>query len=452
MTRQAPPILPVFSILRVPVSFKPVCWPSGSVSSPAMPKVDRGAPRPRPDAIGSRRPGHSNAVGRSGGPAQQGARDPRHLLARILDTPHRARAVPRLPPEVLHRVIQSCGLEDCGELVALATPEQLSAVFDLDLWRGDRPGVDEQFDATRFGVWLEVLAESSASFAALKLAETDVALVIAALAHHVSVFDPPVVSPSSTVDGAEVVIGTALDNGRCCEVGGYMVVAKRTDSWDTIVAALIALDEEHHDRFHRVMRGCRSLSNSKPEVDGLHDLLTVSDQVSFDLWFFRVGLRELVNPLVGEPQQSRRIAGAHLQPPPTQHTHCTPSRLGRAPIFFLGLPAERRISAYSLRCAAWQLHVVHDRRHAGVVDEEFHGFDDAAPGFINRTALRVATTHASHRGHPPAGLVSLVGNAIGLHGFFNHSFPRQGSRSRSMRRSRPGPISSPACTETVVTH
>ena len=71
---------------------------------------------------------------------------------------------------MLHRVIQRCGLEDCGELVALATPDQLAAVFDLDLWRAGRPGLDEQFDADRFGLWLEVLMESGASVAAQTLA------------------------------------------------------------------------------------------------------------------------------------------------------------------------------------------------------------------------------------------------------------------------------------------
>ena len=75
-------------------------------------------------------------------PARRDATDGRGLLDRILDTPHLAQVVPRLQPELLHRVIQTCGLEDCGELVALATPEQLARIFDLDLWRAAqaRPG------------------------------------------------------------------------------------------------------------------------------------------------------------------------------------------------------------------------------------------------------------------------------------------------------------------------
>src|SRR5262245_58345844 len=35
--------------------------------------------------------------------------------------------------------------------------------------------------------------------------------------------------------------------------------------------------------------------------------------------------------------------------------------------------------------------------------------------------LRVAAAYTTDGGHPPAGLVSLVGHAIRLHGFFNSS-------------------------------
>ena len=87
-------------------------------------------------------------------------RDMRPLLDRILDTPHLARAVPQLQPVVLHRIIEHCGLEASGELVALATPAQLSGVLDLDLWRSEKAGADEHFTPERFGVWLEVLAET----------------------------------------------------------------------------------------------------------------------------------------------------------------------------------------------------------------------------------------------------------------------------------------------------
>jgi hypothetical protein len=226
------------------------------------------------------------------GPAPRESQDRRTVLARILDTQHLERVVPRLQPDVLHRVIQSCGLEDCGALVVLATPEQLARIFDLDLWRSAQPGKDEQFDAERFGIWLEVLAEFGASMAAQKLAEMDADLVIVGLGEHARVFDCAMVTPYMTTDGVELTAIRELGHGPACEVGGYRLVAKRTDSWEAIVAILTSLDAEHPDYFHQVMRGCRALSNSGREPDGLHDLLDEKDQIMFDLTLDRERRRD----------------------------------------------------------------------------------------------------------------------------------------------------------------
>jgi hypothetical protein len=195
-----------------------------------------------------------------------------NLLARILETPHLAEAVPRLQAEVLHRVIQHCGLEACSDLIALVTPAQLSAVFDLDLW-GNK---DEQFDVDRFAVWLEVLAESGAEVAARKLADIDAALIIVALSKDMRVID----AAAGVVDRSDR------------EVGGYRLVARRGDLSEAMVAVLLALEENHREYFHRVMRGCRKLSDSRPEADGFHDLLEAPEQALFDLAFDREIRRE----------------------------------------------------------------------------------------------------------------------------------------------------------------
>src|SRR5919109_4584135 len=134
-------------------------------------------------------------------PARRDATGGHGLLDRILNTPSLEQVVPRLRPDLLHRVIQTCGLEDCGELVALATPEQLARILDLDLWRAAKAGMDEQFDADRFGVWLEVLLETGAAAAAQKLAGMDVDIVIAGLAQHALVYDIAAVTPYETTDG-----------------------------------------------------------------------------------------------------------------------------------------------------------------------------------------------------------------------------------------------------------
>src|SRR4051812_13459531 len=253
--------------------------PAIEVRRPMRKRVHRSRPRGAVPA----RPGRSRRRGdpprRHDTPARRNHPAERPLLERILDTPQLATVVPQLPPEVLHRVIQTCGLEDCGELMALTTAGQLSAIFDLDLWRADRAGLDQQFDADRFGVWLEVLLESGAALAAQKLAAIDVSLAIAAMAHHVFVFDP-----ASGVQGGE-------DAPRC-DLGGYVVVAKHSEAWDAIVTILNALDAEHATFFHRVMRGCRGVSNSAPELDGLDDLLGTDDQAMYDLAVERERRRE----------------------------------------------------------------------------------------------------------------------------------------------------------------
>src|SRR5262245_66696487 len=168
-------------------------------------------------------------------PARRDATDGRSLLDRILNTPSLEQVVPRLRPDLLHRVIQTCGLEDCGGIVALATPEQLAHVVDLDLWRAAKAGLDEQFDADRFGVWLEVLMETGAAAAAKKLAGMDVDLVIAGLAQHALVYDLGAVTPYETTDGELITFYAdairVFDGGITFEVGGYMLLDQRPVSW-----------------------------------------------------------------------------------------------------------------------------------------------------------------------------------------------------------------------------
>jgi hypothetical protein len=248
------------------------------------------------DALPSHTPSPDGADRPSDKPAGRDAADGRGLLDRILNTPSLEQVVPRLRPDLLHRIIQTCGLEDCGELVALATPEQLAHVFDLDLWRAAKAGLDEQFDAGRFGVWLEALAESGAAVAAQKLAGMDVDLVVTGLAQHMRVYDRAAVTPYETLDGELITFYadaiSVFDDGLTFDVGGYLLVAKRADSWEAIVEVLTSLDAGHPDYFHQVMQGCRALSNSGREIDGLDDLLSEGDQAMLDLAVDRERRRE----------------------------------------------------------------------------------------------------------------------------------------------------------------
>ena len=186
-------------------------------------------------------------------------------------------------PELLHRVIGAYGLEDCVDLVAQATPAQLSHLFDLDLWRPARPGLDEHFDAARFGLWIEVLAEAGADVAAAKLAEMPLPQIVAGLAHHVRVFDHSAVASYETTDGTRIDYSRPVRDLAGCEIGGYHVAATREDSWDAIVAVLVALDIHHPDRFVALMRAVRSRSHSRREDDGFYSLLDNREQMMFDV-------------------------------------------------------------------------------------------------------------------------------------------------------------------------
>ena len=167
--------------------------------------------------------------------------------------------------------------------MAQATPAQLSHVFDLDLWRPVRPGLDEQFDASRFGLWIEVLVEAGAEVAAAKLAEMPLPQIVAGFAQHVKVFDVAAVSEYETTDGTRIDYSRPVRHLVGCEIGGYHVAAMREESWDAIVDVLAALDMHHPDQFVALMRAVRSRSHSEREPDGFHALLGNRAKMMFDV-------------------------------------------------------------------------------------------------------------------------------------------------------------------------
>jgi hypothetical protein len=204
-------------------------------------------------------------------------------LLEILDSPHMAELVPTLPAATLHGVIDRCGLEACGALLTLATPAQVAHVLDLDLWRRPEAGLDEQFDAERFGVWIEVLVEQGADLAARMIARLDVDLVAAGLAQHVRIFDIATLEGYETTDGTEIPAVIERDGGLGCDIAGRRLIPRRPDAWDAIVDVLVELDASHPVAFAQLMRACCALSNSRSEVDGLDDLRTPADQSMFEL-------------------------------------------------------------------------------------------------------------------------------------------------------------------------
>jgi hypothetical protein len=249
------------------------------------------------------------------------ARRPRHLLNRLLDTPNLPQVVQSLDPTILHRLVLHCGLEDCGEILALATTEQLVHIFDEDLWRSDRIGEEATFDADRFGLWLEVLAEVGVASAAQKLVEMDFDFVTAGMSRHLLVLDQESIIECHLAvdtglddhDPAEnertILTELALEDSNCYELGGYRVIGKRNESWDALLSILIHIENGHHGFFGRLMKRCSRLSTEYiVDNGGLYEVLTADEQVMADV----AGDRELRREQEGYVTSSQAVAFLRL--------------------------------------------------------------------------------------------------------------------------------------------
>src|SRR5689334_18023596 len=119
--------------------------------------------------------------------------DSTKLLLRILERPDLVAAVREMPGAALGQLIDRIGLEDAGELVALATTAQLERIFDDDLWRADRAGGDETFRPERFALWLRVMQEAGDAVLVQRLCELPQDLLALAVHRLVLVMDMDVI-------------------------------------------------------------------------------------------------------------------------------------------------------------------------------------------------------------------------------------------------------------------
>jgi uncharacterized protein DUF6178 len=241
-------------------------------------------------------------------------RDNSDQLARLLNTPHLAQIVPRLAPDVLHRVIQDRGLEACASLIAASTPQQLASILDLDLWQTS-PGRDDQFDERRFGAWLEALMNEGETVAVRVVGAMDPDLAATGLSRSVRVFDPGVFEPTASSDDESPDIDIARSASLECEIGGYIVRARTSQAWDAIAGLLVTLADDQPDVFHRLMQDCRRVSNSTPEIDGLDDLLLEPEQLRHDVSIDREQRRTQQGYLAaGDARAFLQMARQHRSP------------------------------------------------------------------------------------------------------------------------------------------
>jgi hypothetical protein len=185
------------------------------------------------------------------------------------------------------------GLEDAGELVGLATTEQLVDVLDEDLWRSSGPGQDPSFDSERFLLWLEVLSESGDRFLAARLAELPPDLLTLALHRHVLVVPlddlrAELESGDDEAEAAEKALSDCLGE----ELDDYQLLWRGGEGWDTVLSALLALDQEHHDVTVSLLERCAAASREHLEDNGgLYEVLTSDEMLESDLSGEREGRR-----------------------------------------------------------------------------------------------------------------------------------------------------------------
>ena len=361
-----------------------------------------------------------------------------HLLERLLNTPDLPAVVPRLPAEILHRVIEACGLEDCADLLTLATPGQLAGVLDLDIWRAHRPGGEEAFDPDRFGAWIDVLLQNGAENAAAKLIGLDTDLVTAGVVSHAAVYDLGAVSAYTTLEG-ELVPGRMTHDGPVAEIGGYVIEAKRTSAWEAIVEVLAHMAAEHPHAFHRLMRHCVALSDDPREEDGCDDLLDRDAQQLFDLTCEREGRRGQQG-YVTPAQAHAFLRGARslqldaLQPPPSPIARAYFQAIDPARADLDIEPQQAGSDAAALIEAGDAGGAVEVLRAAGVLTAAPRALPDAADEEVSR--LRSIRRHVVR--HPRVSKSSDTSRTP--------SSPDVLSRTGRSRNGKPGTLRSPSAT------
>ena len=193
------------------------------------------------------------------------------LLAKLIATPELAKIIQALPEQTFSSLIRKIGIEDAGELVALASTRQLVAAFDEDLFTAPRPGERQTLDIQRLVAWLQAICEAGDQSAATRIAQLSESFVADALSRILLVLDnDDLLLRLSEGDELDRVADKALENAHCEEFDHYLLVSRFHDGWDTAYQIILALDTNHRDFLSRILERCAQVS--RPTVEDL-DLL-----------------------------------------------------------------------------------------------------------------------------------------------------------------------------------
>lgn len=210
----------------------------------------------------------------------------RSLLNSLIELPDLATTIQSLPAQTFASLVRKVGVEDAGELVALATTEQLVQAFDEDLFVSERVGERESLDVGRFVVWLEVLLEAGDEVAADRVAELDEDFVAHALGGVLLVIEEDALRERLD-DGDEDdarQVDKSLESALTEDIDGYILVAKQHDGWDAVLALVLALDRSHRALLVRLLdRLARVGSRYLDDLEELSTVLSEGESLAEDV-------------------------------------------------------------------------------------------------------------------------------------------------------------------------
>lgn len=165
-------------------------------------------------------------------------------------------ALRELPAPALRRLVLAVGLEDAGELVALATFDQLREIFDEDLWRSARPGQDEDFDPMRFVAWLEVMLEGGEERLVARLSEFSKDFLVFVFSQLVQVVDVATLTAWSIDRRQADELEALLEAYESEELDGFLLFARRSWGWEAIWTTILGLDRYDARLLREVLELC----------------------------------------------------------------------------------------------------------------------------------------------------------------------------------------------------
>lgn len=207
------------------------------------------------------------------------------LLSRLIATPDLVRTVRGLPENVFSALVRHVGVEDCGELVALATTEQLVAAFDEDLFANAAPGEREELDPQRFALWLEVLLEAGDEAAARRITELSEDFVVRVFSSLILVLDQDALLTRLREDeSGGYAAEKALDSALAEHIEGYLLVARIYEGWDAVLSLILALDRHHRWLLVLILDRCAALSRDLAwDLDALSEVLSSTESLAEDV-------------------------------------------------------------------------------------------------------------------------------------------------------------------------